>query len=120
MGGDSTGREGEHVRGGAAITTTEPAGVVSTKWEVSLGAAVSVPSTICTVYAGPHMRVVDASAEDGEGERMWISGMWPPWGTPSLIRASESSQVENLTKGEEEEDMARTSGWRRCAARCMR
>lgn len=88
-----------------------------------MGAVVSVPSTICTVYAGPHMRVEEASAEAGEGERMWMSGMWPPWGTPSLMSASESSQVEYFpsAEGEEgEEDMARTSGWRRWAARCMR
>lgn len=25
-----------------------------------------------------------------------MSGMWPPWGTPNLISASETSQVENV------------------------
>lgn len=51
-----------------------------------------MPKTILTVYAGPQIRV---SVGDDEGERMWMSGRWPPWGTPSLIRASEISQEEH-------------------------
>lgn len=37
------------------MTTTEPAGAVSTKCSVSLGDVVSEPGTILTVYAGLHI-----------------------------------------------------------------
>ena len=30
-----------------------------------------------------------------EGESMFMSGIYPPWGDPSLIKASDISQVEN-------------------------
>jgi hypothetical protein len=29
---------------------------------------------------------------------MWISGTWPPWGRPSLISASEISQLEKAER----------------------
>ena len=72
------------------ITITEPSGAVSTKWAESLGASLFDPKTICTVYAGPHTRVVTF-----KGEIMCMSGMCPPLGDPSFMRASEISQVEN-------------------------
>lgn len=58
------------------MTMTDPAGAVSTKCADSFGAEVSEPSTICTVYAGPQIRVFPDVC--GEGESMWISGMCPP------------------------------------------
>jgi hypothetical protein len=51
--------------------------------------------TILTVYAGPHKRTVVLDESAGEGDIMWRSGIRPPWDEPSLIRASEISQVEN-------------------------
>jgi hypothetical protein len=76
--------------GGALTTIIVPAGAVSIKWEGSFGALVSEVNTICTVYAGPQMVWLDP-----EGETRWMSGMWPPLGEPSLIRASDISQAEN-------------------------
>lgn len=69
---------------------TVPAGAVSMKCEESLGELVSEENTICTVYAGPQITLLDP-----EGETRWMSGMWPPLGEPSLIRASDISQAEN-------------------------
>ena len=84
------------------ITMTEPAGAVSTKCAESFGASLFEPSTIRTVYAGPQRRVL-ASGTD----IMCMSGMWPPWGDPSLMSASESSQVEKDARADvvEEDDM---------------
>jgi hypothetical protein len=76
-------------RGGASITITDPSVAVSTKCSDSFGAILLEESTILTVYAGPHIL---KSVEDGE--YMWISGMWPPWGRPSLMSASDISQLE--------------------------
>lgn len=76
--------------GGASITMTAPAGAVSMKCEESLGALMSEENTICTVYAGPQITLLDP-----EGETRWMSGMWPPLGESSLIRASDISQAEN-------------------------
>lgn len=70
---------------------TDPAWAVSTKCAESFGASLLEPSTICTVYAGPQMRVFAVS----DGESMWISGMCPPCGEPSLSKASDISHVEN-------------------------
>jgi hypothetical protein len=56
------------------------------KWPpVSLGASVFEARTIFTVYAG--LQILP-------GEIIWISGMWPPWGMESLMRASDTSQLE--------------------------
>ena len=76
------------------MTITDPAGAVSTKCALSFGDVLSLPRTICTVYAGPQMRVSDPLP--AAGESMWMSGMCPPCGRPSLMRASEISQVEYL------------------------
>ena len=86
------------------MTMTDPAGAVSTKCAESLGAVVSLPRTICTVYAGPQMRVSEPLAA---GESMCMSGMCPPCGRPSLMSASESSQVEKDARAGvvEEDDM---------------
>jgi hypothetical protein len=73
------------------MTMIDPAGAVSTKWEDSLGADVSDARTIWTVYAGAQIFISDP----GEGESKWTPGMCPPWGIPSLINASDISQVEN-------------------------
>ena len=54
------------VRGGAATTMTDPDGAVSTKCVDSFGAEVSEPRTICTVYAGPQMRVSPEPVVEGE------------------------------------------------------
>ena len=62
---------------------------MSTKCDDSFGEVLSEPSTICTVYAGPQRRVLVSA-----GENIWISGMCPPCGDPSLMSASESSHVE--------------------------
>ena len=51
---------------------------------------VSEEKAICTVYAGPQIALLDP-----EGETRWMSGMWPPLGESSLIRASDISQAEN-------------------------
>lgn len=53
---------------------------------------------------------------------MFTSGMRPPCGTPSFMRASESSQVENLAREDAVAlvDIARTSGcslWNACFMR---
>lgn len=87
------------------MKTTLPFGTVSTKWEESFGASVSEDNTMRTVYAGPHSLVYDGAA--GEGEYMWMSGMWPPLATPSLMRASETSQDENCDSADE----ASKLGW---------
>lgn len=60
------------------MTTTEPAGTVSTKWVVNVGADVSDASTILTVYAGPQMRVEEEDSDATVGDIMWMSGKWPP------------------------------------------
>ena len=72
------------------MTMTDPDGDVSIKCDDSFGADVSDAMTIRTVYAGPHSLV----SVVGDGETKHMSGMWPPWGRPSLISASEISQVE--------------------------
>jgi hypothetical protein len=48
---------------------------------------------------------------DDDGESICRSGIWPPWGRPSLMRASEISQVENVASfvGFEGVDIARSS-----------
>lgn len=95
------------------MTITDPAGAVSTKWEDSFGADASEPRTICTVYAGPQIRVFPAFGADGDGDSIWMSGMCPPCGTPSLMRASEISQVENWeSELVDEVDIARKRGCR--------
>ena len=71
------------------MTTTAPAGAVSTKCAAGRGASVSDASTIWTVYAGPQRRELAFV-----GEYICMSGMCPPCGAPSLMSASESSQVE--------------------------
>jgi hypothetical protein len=49
-----------------------------------------------------------------------MSGMCPPWETPSLISASEISQVENLTRElAEAVDIARRRGCSLLKARFM-
>lgn len=56
--------------GGALITMIVPAGAVSTKCEESFAALVSEENTICTVYAGPQIILLDP-----EDETRWMSGM---------------------------------------------
>jgi len=108
-------REGEQTeRGGASMTITELGVAVSTKWSESLGAVLSDASTIWTVYAGAQILTWDV------GESIWISGMCPPFGDPSLMRASEISQAKNVDSGECV-DMARLIASRRVLAiRCMK
>lgn len=65
-------------------------GASSTKCFSNFGAHASLANTILTVYAGPQIRIPGS-----EGENRCMSGMWPPCGRPSLIRASEISQEEN-------------------------
>jgi hypothetical protein len=57
------------------MTTTDPSRIVSTKCLDSLGAETSDDITICTVYAGPHIRVLEAEGDDGDGENMLMSGI---------------------------------------------
>jgi len=45
------------------------------------------------VYAGPHILVAEE-----EDEIICISGIWPPWGRPSLMSASEISQLEKVER----------------------
>ena len=64
------------------------------------------------MYAGAHILESD---EEVDGENMWISGMWPPCGRPSLMSASDISQLEywdNLALFDEV-DMARRDRWKR-------
>lgn len=101
------------------MTITDPSGAVSTKCADSFGAAVSDPSTMRTVYAGPHILTLDS---DVEGENMWISGIYPPWGSFSLMRASDISQVENSTNWEVVRvvpDIAVRICWRWESVRCI-
>ena len=77
------------------MTMTEPSGAVSTKCSDSFGAVLFDDSTILTVYAGPHIL---ASDEMADGENIWMSGIWPPWGRPSLRSASDISQLEYWDK----------------------
>ena len=96
-------------RGGASMTITEPSGTMSTKCSVSFGAVLLDDSTILTVYAGPHILVSD---EEVDGENMWMSGIWPPCGRPSLRSASDISQLEYWDKFALPDvvDMARKDG----------
>jgi hypothetical protein len=101
-------------RGGASITTIDPGVAVSTKWEESFGADLSDASTIWTVYAGAQTLTWDI------GESICTSGMCPPFGDPSFMRASEISQAENCNSGHVEEgvdvDITRLMASRRVLA----
>jgi hypothetical protein len=77
------------------MTIMDPGGAVSTKWVDNFGAAESDAATICTVYAGPATLIL----VDEVGESIQISGTRPPWGIPSLMSASEISQVEKAESG---------------------
>ena len=81
------------------MTITEPLGAVSTKCEVSFGAVLFDPETIWTVYAGPQRRISSEPDEEA-GESIRMSGICPPCGRPSFMRASEISQDENVERDE--------------------
>lgn len=59
-----------------------------------------------------------AGLPEGAGESMWMSGMCPPCGMPSLMSASEISQVEKSAR-RVVEDMVRASEGRRATRRMV-